>query len=567
MSGSTDVLQGVLGAWQKPPPFTAPVSNITEALMVQRGLSAGDSDFLNPTLERDPFYPFFAKPAEWLAALPPGSALINADYDTDGTTTATILGKTLSTLGWNVRCFVPNRFTDTYGVNMPKIRKAFEDRPFSLLVAGDCGAASMTELNDFAIEKNIPTLVLDHHKREGAPERLSPLVQEMNPQNHLQNGLLENGYSAAVLSLMLAEHLAQQKEALKPLLTEMRVLAGLSAVADVVSMKSTAGRYCAKQFLTNVRSNQSNVGLKYLVEGDSRLSREITTSDVAFTIVPMINAPGRLAHANKALELFTCKDQLSARKIVAELKARNDERKVLQEKIHMEASARHSPDRNVLIAYDRGWHIGCVGPAAGSLAERLGVPAFIGGFNDAKNAFTFSARTVGDIDVHALLQHAARDMPDLRFGGHKAALGLTIPAEDVERVVPILAERMHANCRKNEVVKQFNLYLRAETVCHSNWQQVRQLEPYGADSQSPVFCIPHVDLKLKPSDTTPGKAEGVAVDGNGHEFNVVVFKRPEIAQQPPMHCHVIGELLPYNYRGDAEIKVNVKDIVPAVRER
>jgi single-stranded-DNA-specific exonuclease len=566
---SDDILHGIVSDWRKPTALATRPGSLSEALMMQRGILP-DKAFLAPRIEDDPFYASFAAHADWLVAQKPGTVFVNSDYDTDGATTAAILGKMLTTIGWRVRCFLPCRMAHQYGVNMPVIEGNYGSSKFDLLITSDCGATAMKPLAEFCEKNRVPTLVIDHHKRENVPEKFPPLMREINQQACLELGLRENGYSAAVLSVLLAEHVAQRKPELAPLIPELRILGGVSAIADVISMRGIASRFCAQTLLANGAGPESNLGVRALIKSDKYYGGKLTSTDVGFSLVPVINAAGRLSSANKALALFTAKDQQTAGRLIEELRELNVTRRAMQEKIQIEALERFDPAAGVLIAYDKHWHPGVVGPAAGSISERLGIPVFIGGFNQDKNVFSFSARSTGagDIDIHKLLKGAAEGLP-LTFGGHAVALGMRIDAGDVDSVVPKLIERMGSPVsRRDRATRNFNIYLKAATVCHHNWEQVNRLEPFGTDSEVPVFCIPNVDVNLTPMSSSPGSAHGVAVSREDpkERFRVVVFRNRDIADRGHIRGSVIGQLMRDSFRGDAEIKMVISDIIPDVPE-
>jgi single-stranded-DNA-specific exonuclease len=399
-------------------------------------------------------------------------------------------------------------------------------------------------------------MVIDHHKRTGTP---GPHLREINQQLHA--GAQENGYSAAVLSLMLAEHVASHVPPLGKHLTELRVLAGLSAMADMVSMRSIASRFAARQCLLNTHSQDGNLGLRYLAKA-MNLDHVLTSSDVGFRIAPLFNAAGRMSQAGLAIRLFNSVNVNEAASLTDELKEWNEKRRERQMEVENQAMPRFQQGDRVLLEFDQQWHPGVVGPAAGRLVERLGVPVFLGGYLPDMDMFTFSARSVDGINIHEMLCEAAKGLP-ISFGGHAVALGMKVAAIDAERVISDLRNRLNSILIKRKAsVRQISAYLSAETVGDRNFRQVCELEPFGVDNPAPFFCIRDVRMELKPMAHSQVDASGTAVDSHGRAFDVVVFRNHALASQRHIEGDVIGQLIESRFAGQRKVKLNVHDIVP-----
>jgi len=164
-----NILQGIISDWRKPDPLESKPDCLSNALLIQRGFKPNDESFLNPKLESDPFYPMFGELADWILAKKPGTVFINADYDADGTTTAAILLKTLSSIGWKGKVFIPSRAEHGYGVHMSEIERSFQNSPFDLLIAGDCGATMLKIAKNAQAVFDPQAFQLLHGRRDQEP--------------------------------------------------------------------------------------------------------------------------------------------------------------------------------------------------------------------------------------------------------------------------------------------------------------------------------------------------------------------------------------------------------------
>lgn len=549
-------LKGVIGNWCPAPCPNNPDSTMVERVLAVRGITGSAVDpFLNPTMEADPMFGRVQGLADWLIRLPPGAAMISGDYDVDGTTSCRILGKMLNRMGWEVGAWVPDRFTDNYGINYGVLESEFKAAPYSLLVTADCGATELDGLQAFAEKHQIQVMVVDHHRRKGVG---GPLVKELNHLVHAD--LRENSYSAAVLGLMLAEQVGRHQQPVQETLPELRVLAGLSAMADVVSMQAIGTRFAAQACLNTWDSEKANVGLRYLI-GSLGLKGAISSSEIGYNVSPLINAAGRLAHARIILELLNAQTTAEAAKVCTQLVELNQKRRDLQAQVEAEAVRYHVPGQKALVVYRETWHPGVVGPAAGRLVEKLGIPVFLGGCLPDKEMVTFSGRSNGRVDIHQAFTQCAAGLP-VHFGGHAVAMGFRVGLQDAPQVIPELSKRFESNITfAPPPTLCFDCSLQVSSVCDQTYALFQKLEPFGTDNPRPLFRVPDVRMELTPLRRYPESASGVSMGAGGCQFPVVVFKIKDVANRRNIKGDVIGELIGDSYKGSRTVKMRVADVV------
>lgn len=548
---SDETLSGLCFLWEKPTRIRGGgFSNLADLVLGAYGLDGVPSDTI---LKTDPLRIKAQEVANFILELPVGKAFINADYDVDGTSAGAILGGVLRKLGWDVRVFIPDRFEDAYGVNKLVIESAWAEDKFNLLVAADCGSTEMQWLGEFGKSKNCSVLVVDHHKKTDH-EELG--VVEMNPQNHLASGVHEYGYCTAVLAAMVAEEIGRVDSNVD--VSKYKILAGMAALADVTSMNCSVARHYAKCFLNSQEGECE--ALDALVEV-SKSSRPLETSDASFKIIPMLNAAGRMRNATVLVALWDCDDYQECLRVANRLWSLNRDRRRIQEEVTKRAAEGHRADKRVLLSWHESWHPGVVGPAAGQLVERYGIPVFLGGFLPQKNYFSFSGRGPDGMDIHSLVSKNAEGLP-ISFGGHKVALGMKVQARDVQCLVE-LGRRMEKDVP--ELVKprrKLAGILKGSSVNYVNYEAVRSLEPFGSGFPSPVFCVANLDISLTPMAGIADSASGLAKSRDGHIFPVVVFKSPKLSKIKKITGHVVGEMVCSPSGGEKAIKLLIKDIIP-----
>jgi len=433
----------------------------------------------------------------------------------------------------------------------------YKEWPYTRLITSDCGATELAGLSKFSKEKGVEVMVLDHHKRGAVGEG----VLEINP--HMGGAdVQEHGYSTAVLAAMLIRAGMEKYPCLRPLLTGAEILAGLSAMADSASMLVQGARYCAKAFLAGANSSDAGPGVRALIDV-AGITQSPTTTDINFKVIPLINAAGRLRDADIIVALFQEEDPSVARDIAEKLKTINKKRRMLQESVQQQALSLYREGDRVLIACHKDWHPGVVGPAAGQIAELLGIPVFLGGFVPARKTFSFSGRSGNGTDIHALLKVSVGDLP-VHFGGHKVALGLKIGESDIE-CLDKLREALLKNAPKSTKPRaKISKVLRPASMNLANWNELTKMEPFGVDNPSPLFCLPNVTLKMQLLPSIANSCKGVLTDETGHHIPVLIFRNAKLAGTRSFHGHVVGELVNSINRNMNEMQFIIKDIIPQV---
>ena len=343
-------------------------------LLVQRGISSVDEaeHFFHPSLKdlHDPFLmPDMDKAVARLnkAMGAKERIMVYGDYDVDGTTAVALVYRYLRNFYSNVEYYIPTRYDEGYGISKRSIDYA-ASQGVSLVIILDCGIKAIEEI-DYARTLGIDFIICDHHVPD---DRLPDAVAILNPKlegstypcSHLsgcgvgykfmQAFAISNGIPGAELECMLD-------------------LVAVSIAADIVPMVDE-NRIMAYHGLRRLNSNP-NLGLRAIIRICGLSGREITISDVIFTIGPRINASGRMQSGREAVDLLVARDSAEAHEKGKEIDRYNQDRKELDKRITEEANAileargeMHSPKKSIVI-YNKDWHKGIIGIVASRLTE------------------------------------------------------------------------------------------------------------------------------------------------------------------------------------------------------
>jgi single-stranded-DNA-specific exonuclease len=351
---------------------------------------------------------------------------IFGDYDVDGVTSTALLLQVLQSMGAAVRAYLPHRERDGYGLNLEIVRRIAGDR-CRLLISVDCGSANQIEIDE-ARALGMETIVVDHHH---VSRPLSTDVAFISPRR-LDSAHAFDQFAAVGVSYQLARALVGDQA-----LERFLPMVAVGTVADVVPLVG-ANRALVHHGLTGF-AELAQPGLLALAREAGVEPGELTSHQIAFMIGPRLNAPGRIAAPEPALEILLETDEARCASLARELGKYNARRQRLLNDIVAEAEAalerNGALDDPVLVVHGRGWHIGVVGLVASRLSERFSRPAIV--FDEGDRFSRGSARSIEEFNVVEALE-ACRDLLT-RFGGHSMAAGMTIPNEHI----PEFRERMN----------------------------------------------------------------------------------------------------------------------------
>jgi single-stranded-DNA-specific exonuclease len=410
------------------------VSELMASVLVRRGFDdpATARVFLDGELPgHDPFLlgDMGAACERIRAAVAAGRRIcVHGDYDVDGIAATTLAVLFLRELGADVVWHLPSRFDEGYGVRSETLTR-LADEGCGLVLTVDCGITAVEEVAE-AKERGLEVIVTDHH-RPGETLPDCPLVAT-RPSDYPFPELCGTG---VVYKLGQALFGADSE-----VVTRHLDLVGLATIADVVPLVDE-NRALAIAGLRALARTQT-LGLRALMRAAGVDPAAVDAGAVGFRLAPRINAAGRLGHPRAALELLLTDDEEDARRLAASLEELNRERQAVEGRILREAIAQvegwpqAERDRRAYVVAGADWHEGVIGIVASRLVERFNRPVVLiaGGDGDWKG----SGRSIASFDLHAGLAACSQLLE--RWGGHRAAAGLSIKPENVAEFAECFAE-------------------------------------------------------------------------------------------------------------------------------
>lgn len=479
---------------------------------------------------------------------------VYGDYDADGVTSTAMLYSYLETRGADVIFYIPQREGEGYGMNMSAV-EYLKEQGVSLIVTVDNGISSVQEVAR-ANELGIDVVVTDHHRpQEILPDAVAVVdayrPDDTSPYKHF------SGVGIAFKLLMALEDGAGDVE---DLLEAYSDLAAIGTIGDIVPLTGE-NRTLIRAGLERL-SQSDRPGVQALLENAGIAGKVLTSTNVAFTLVPRINATGRMGAPERAVRLLISGYEEEAEVLSEEICADNEERRRVEAEIAEAAFADieakgYMKDR-VVVVDGENWHHGVIGIVASRVTERCGKPCMIisRGETEAKG----SGRSIEGFSLFEAIC-ACGDLL-IKFGGHPMAAGITLKPENIEafrkRINQYAAE--HFPQMPTQTVT-LDCKLNPAALSVSMAQSLTQLEPFGNGNPQPVFGLFNMEL----SNVTP-------VGGGGHlrltlEKNGAVITAMRFNTKPEELPYHIGDKIDLavqlearEFRGQPSLTVIVRDM-------
>jgi single-stranded-DNA-specific exonuclease len=470
---------------------TLGVSELTAGVLVRRGFSdpASAAAFLAGELPpHDPFLLGDMREAcdRIRAAVADGKRIcVHGDYDVDGISATALAVHLLRELGADVDWHLPSRFEEGYGVSAGTLARLADDG-CGLVLTVDCGITAVDEVAD-ARARGLEVIVTDHHRPgDGLPD--CPIVAT-RPSDYPFPELCGTGVVYKLGQALFGVESDIPKRHLD--------LVALATIADVVPLLDE-NRTLAIAGLRALARTQKP-GLQALMRAAGVDPAAVDAGAVGFRLGPRINAAGRLGHPRAALELLLTNDPEEARALALELEELNQERQAVEGRILREAIAaveqwsEADRRRRAYVVAGADWHEGVIGIVSSRLVERFNRPVVLvaGGEGEWKG----SGRSISSFDLHAGLAACA----DLlgRWGGHKAAAGLSIPPENI----PAFAERFAAHAASElsdedlqPVTRIDGVVARGTRLTLDLCAELARLSPFGLGNPEVTLLAPGCEI-------------------------------------------------------------------------
>jgi single-stranded-DNA-specific exonuclease len=548
------------------------ISPTTARLLCLRGVTTPEEAdrFLHPSLDQlhDPLRlaGMAAAVDRVLAAVAARERIaIHGDYDVDGITSTVILRRAIEILGGDVDHFLPERFRDGYGLQVPAIERLHAEG-VRLVVSVDCGIRGMDAARR-ARELGIDLVITDHHEPES---QLPPALAVVNPKqpgcSYPDKNLAGVGVALKLVQALLA------RTGREKWLPGFVKIAAIGTLADVVPIVGE-NRIIAKIGLDLLSRGPHKVGLQALLDASGLSGKTIDSYHVGFVLAPRVNAAGRMSTPDIAARLLLAADPAmadEARALAERLNEENQRRQDQEQEIL--AAARKAietdPDigaRSVLVVSGEGWHRGVIGIVASKLVDAFHRPAVVISVEDGVGHG--SCRSIPAFDMLDALQACSLHLE--RFGGHRLAAGLTLEAGRLK------AFRAAMQARGDDLLGPDDLRPRLRIdaalpfpeIKGALVEEIRCLEPFGLGNPRPVFWTGPVEIVDGPRRLKERHLK-MAVRQGGRIFRAVAWRaveREAFLVEHKSGLDLAFSLTENTFNGETRVELTMCDARQAIR--
>ena len=539
------------------------LSQITARVLVARGIDTPEAveRFIAPDLERDWLSPSLIPglddgAARVAAAVRAGERIVVfGDFDLDGVSSSAVAARGLALMGATVSALVPHRFNEGYGLSAAAIDRLMLLEP-DLVVTVDCGISSAPEVEVLA-RRGVAVVVTDHHEPGDLLPRGVPVADPKLDAENCPSCDLSGSGVALKLVQAVGELLG-----FPDVWRGLTDLASLGTIADIVPLTAENRALVAdgvRRMRTEPRPSLASLAAIGGVTPDA-----LSSDNVAFVLAPRLNAAGRMADPQLALDLLMTDDPVRAEELCAGLDELNRLRQATEADLSEAAIAlaeRTYDGERALVVAGEGWHEGVKGIVASRLCNLFKVPAII--FTVEDGVALGSGRSVGTVDLFRALESCEALLT--RFGGHAAAVGCALPAAQLDAFRACLLGHLETlpaeqfvseKCVDAEVeLSQISVELGAEFAL---------LEPFGHGNRTPLLATCGVFMNGR---------QRVGKLGNHYKFTAYdgVASVPAISFRCPniddLLCHdtavdLVAEVNVDEWRGKTRVQLRVRDVFP-----
>ena len=451
--------------------------------------------------------------------------LIFGDYDVDGTSGVSMFHVFCRELGVPNVVYIPDRFTDGYGISNNGIDTAVKNG-IKLIVAIDCGITAIDQIN-YAKSVGVDFIICDHHQPPAQLPDAYAILDPLQPDcNYPFKSLCGTG-----VAFKLIQGVCQKLDL--DLHTELMDFVATATAADMVPVideNRVLIHFGFRQIMDHPRPSYQaiirNAGLKL---------ENLTTSNVVFSIGPRINAVGRLGDANRAVEFLTCDDITKVDDLANVLEEENTKRKTIDAEIYIQAQHSYedyrstdikTDDEVAIVLHNPDWHPGVLGIIASRMVEKYYRPSIIlTTFNgNAKG----SARSVSNFNIYDAIKRTSEECSAVvQFGGHFHAAGIEISADKIEEFRDTfnrIARDMidGSTFGQDMLIPEIKIdsELDINEINHRFVKILKHFEPFGPGNMTPIFMTKNLqvigDPRVYNNTTTVFKVRKASVQGNGN---------------------------------------------------
>lgn len=481
--------------------------------------------------------------------------LVYGDYDADGVSSTSLMIQLMRKLEASFDFYIPHRTNEGYGLHNHVLDWA-QQQGVTLVITVDTGISAVDQIA-YARTLGIDVIVTDHHE---PPEVLPDAYTLVNPKiptcTYPFKGLAGVGVALKLAQGLLGEEVPE----------EWLQIAAVGTVADLMPLHDE-NRSIVRRGVASMRVD-TLIGIKALLGVAGVQPDQVTSTNIAFSLAPRINAAGRMEHAGKAVALMTADSPDEADRIAYELDLLNKERQQLVNRIYDEAVAmleEKIQDKelpSVIVLAGEGWNPGVIGIVASRILDRYYRPTIILGIDSETGMCKGSARSIPEFDIYTALT-TCREWMD-HFGGHHSAAGMSLHREQLQK----FDEQLNVYASQELEAEQLVQSVAADGNCRlaelnlEAVEQLEQLQPFGMDNPAPTFVLPQLKLREARKMGKEKNHLKLILEQDGRTLDAVAFGRGELADylEPGQAVDVLGELSINEWNGRRTVQLMLKDL-------
>lgn len=532
------------------------------AVMVSRGISTPEQarDYLRPSLDRDWLNPYeidgMQEAVDVLeeAVRERRHIVVFGDFDLDGISATTVMTRGIRALGGRATPFIPSRFSEGYGLTHEALERVRRLEP-DVIVTVDCGISCCFEVRE-ALDAGISVVVTDHHEAgdsvpDGVPV-VDPKAQECSPSAIL---------AGVGVALKVVQALGS-RFGYPYLWRSYTDIATLGTVADLMPMRDENRALVADGLLQMNEDPRPCIAALASVAGMD--GKPLTSTNLSFTLVPRLNAAGRMDDAQLALDLLMSDSFDEAMELAHRLDGLNVRRREIESELSELAQAQAAEcyaGERMLVVAGEGWHEGVKGIVASRLVGEYGVPTIL--FTIENGQARGSGRSVGNVNLFKAVEGASDILT--KFGGHGAAVGVTLPVEKLDEFKERLCAHMDSLPQEDFCpMVEVDALVELEDLTLENVEKIGVLAPFGQENPEPVFFARNILLdQCRAVGASKNHFSCVLTDGIA-QVGGILFHCSEIEELVANDCIVSAAFTAQidEWRGRRSVKAMLKALNP-----
>ncbi|EJW17095.1 single-stranded-DNA-specific exonuclease RecJ [Paenibacillus alvei] len=480
---------------------------------------------------------------------------IYGDYDADGVSSTSLMIFLMRELKANFDYYIPHRANEGYGLNNGAIDDA-KAQGCTLIVTVDTGISAVEQVA-YAKELGIDVVITDHHE---PPEQLPEAYALVNPKlpycPYPFKGLAGVGVAFKLAHALIGEVPQQWLE-----------LVAIGTVADLMPLLGE-NRVILQEALNRMKRSQY-AGIRALMTIGAIDPKDVTSTSIAFSMAPRINASGRLDHADIAVQLLTADDDETAIAYATELDRLNKERQKIVESIVKEAEVLLSEKMadtgeipNVIVLAAEGWNVGVIGIVASKIVERYYRPTFVLGIDEESGLCKGSARSIAGFDLYEAMTDCAEVFE--HFGGHQAAAGMTLHRDRLSALEESLNQMAADKLTEEDYIPCTEVDAECELadVPLEVIEQLDRLAPFGMGNPSPRVVIRNAVVRDKRTMGKEGQHLKLMLGKERATLDAVAFHKGALSHRiaTDVQADVLGELSINEWNGQRKPQLMMQDI-------